>query len=173
MKRSTPLKRTGFARGRPVHVARDDGLLDVVGAAMAVVCAMPLRRGTYAAPFRALVAVPKRDYVRSPQLLANVGKLMYCELGRHHAVVCACHSNWEIHGKGGHIKADDNRIASGCLNCHHELDQGKEFTEPEKKMWWWHAHVATVSRMLACGLWPTGVPVPDTAHNPFTTGDEP
>ncbi len=115
---------------------------------------------------------PKREYVRSPKLLQNVGKLGYCYLGMHFAPVCACHSNWEVHGKGGHIKADDSRVASGCLACHHELDQGHRLTEAEKQEWFWTAHVLTVQALLQRGLWPDGVPVPDTATYPFPTPAE-
>lgn len=186
MKRSTPMRRTGFKRitreqataiveqamtvGIP-HIQRFDVYITPARQPPGE-CGSdtPMRRGNYETKTIG-VPQPKREYVRSRALLEAVPKLMYCCLGSHHAVVCACHSNWAVHGKGKGIKADDNRIASGCLNCHHELDQGRQFTSAEKEAWFWRAHVETVRLLLSHGLWPAGVPVPETAHSPFTVNE--
>lgn len=34
----------------------------------------------------------------------------------------ACHSNWEMHGKGLGHKAEDIFVAFGCSSCYHWLD---------------------------------------------------
>jgi len=107
--------------------------------------------------------VPKREYVRSKALLDACRHIpcQHCgrfELGK----VCAAHSNWGVHGKGGHIKADDNRVAALCDLCHIPiLDQGSKLSAMERIEMWWNAHVKTVMLLQQRGLWPAGVPVPD------------
>lgn len=116
----------------------------------------------------AAAPVPKREYVRSSKLM-RAYSLIPCQFdgcGRTEGVV-GCHSNWTVHGKGKSIKADDNRAASGCQDCHRELDQGHAWTEAEKQQRWWRAHVSTVRELTARGLWPAGVPVPEIESNPF------
>lgn len=115
---------------------------------------------------RIVVPVDKHVYVRSRVLLDNVRLLARCNFCFQIRGVVACHSNWAIHGKGKSVKADDNRIAAGCDRCHYELDQGKEYTEEQKKRLWWIAHKVTVTQLLERGLWPTRVPVPDVEHFP-------
>lgn len=157
LKRAAPLKRSGFARKvyertpRVLAQRADD---------------VPLHRGVYGAT--AGMAAPKRQYVRSRQLLYLIAKVPYCMLCQAMRPVVPAHSNWAVHGKGKGIKADDNRIAALCGECHMEIDQGNVWTEDERKERWWRAHVATVFWILAHEVWPAGVPVPSTAHNPFT-----
>lgn len=165
------MKRTGFKRPTLEQVRAITAQLNTPEGIPRIerftfVTSPPLHRGVYARS-GAQSARPKRDYVRSAQLLANVGKLHYCTLTDHHAPVMPCHSNWEIHGKGKNIKADDNRVAAGCLHCHYELDFGTQFTEAERQSIWWRGHVQTVQLLLERDLWPARVPVPDTTHNPF------
>lgn len=114
----------------------------------------------------AVVGIPKREYVRSRVLLDNVRLLERCNFCFRIRGVMACHSNWAIHGKGKSVKADDNRIAAGCDECHRELDQGNTYTEAEKQRAWWVAHKLTVCQLLAARLWPADVPVPDIEHYP-------
>lgn len=108
--------------------------------------------------------VPKREYVRSAALL-EACRLIPCQhCGKSHETgkVCAAHSNWGVHGKGGHIKADDNRVASLCDDCHVPiLDQGAKLSAAERIEMWWSAHVATVTLLQRLQLWPDGVPVPE------------
>jgi len=106
---------------------------------------------------------PKRTYVRS-KALTDACRLIPCQhCGRdERGHTCAAHSNWSVHGKGGHIKADDNRVAALCDRCHVPiLDQGSKLTKAERMAMWWKAHVKTVRILLARGLWPANVPIPD------------
>lgn len=105
-------------------------------------------------------ATPKREYIRSKTLLAAVRKLP-CQ---HSGVVGrteAAHSNWPQHGKGRGVKADDNRVAALSAEVHRELDQGKNWSAAERQAIWWDAHCKTVRALLAAGLWPVNVPIPD------------
>lgn len=113
---------------------------------------------------------PKREYIRS-EAMREAYRLLpcqHCGKGGEDAGVCCAHSNWSVHGKGKGIKADDNRAASLCWGCHSMLDQGGALNEAEKQTLWWRAHVKTVLRLQALGLWPAGVPVPDVLTSPFT-----
>lgn len=118
---------------------------------------------------------PKREYVRSDAMMKAYRLLpcQHCGKGGEDAGVCGAHSNWAVHGKGKSIKADDNRAASLCWECHWMLDQGSALNEAEKMTLWWRAHVRTVRRLQALGLWPDGVPVPDVLTNPFAVELEP
>ena len=128
----------------------------------------PLARPVVYAQPLAAAPVPKREYVRSPKLMRAYG-LIPCQFdgcGKTEGID-GCHSNWAVHGKGKSIKADDNRAASGCQDCHRELDQGHAWNEAEKQQRWWRAHVRTVRELTARGFWPAGVPVPEIESNPF------
>jgi hypothetical protein len=82
----------------------------------------------------ALVAAPKPVEHRNPRLLAladnrrDMGRrCLLCVLGvceGPFAPVVACHSNFNVHAKGGARKADDHYSAWGCAACHRWLDQG-------------------------------------------------
>lgn len=168
MNRTTSLKRTGFARKfEPRPVKRMDGYT--------------VRPRPPAEPERQLedqpiVQVPKFVYVKSPTL-REAYRLLPCQYDRddregsicaaNDGTVCCTHSNWGIHGKGGRIKATDDRGASGCNWCHHELDQGTAWSNEEKQARWWAAHVRSVRLLVAMGAWPKRIPVPDIEHNPF------
>ena len=71
--------------------------------------------------------------------------------------VCAAHSNWPEHGKGGARKADDVFIAAMCFRCHSWLDQGKGrdptgvWDDTEKKEVWRRAHDKTLLRLFIDG----------------------
>lgn len=107
---------------------------------------------------------PKRAYVRS-KALREAYRLIPCQGCQvsDGTVVCA-HSNWGVHGKGGHIKADDNRAASLCSTCHMSLDQGSKLSEDQRKQFWWSAHVKSIMLLCQQSLWPPGVPVPDISR---------
>lgn len=122
------------------------------------------RRFTYATDDQ-IVAAPKHDYIRSPALLAAV-RTLPCQHTDVPGQTEAAHSNWGW-GKGRGIKCDDNRVAALCRSVHRELDQGSRWSEARRQVVWWHAHVRTVHALILDGLWPAGVPVPDTHNCPF------
>lgn len=114
------------------------------------------------------VPAPKREYIRSKAVLEACRTLPCQHCGAMDGTVCAAHSNWSVHGKGGHIKADDNRVASLCAACHVPvLDQGSRLSKKERQHMWWRAHFFTVKKLVLAGTWPVGVPVPDIETNPF------
>lgn len=135
----------------------------------------PIRSGVvFVLPARTMPAarevrtVPKHRYVRSTTLMAAYRLIPCMHCGRDDGTVCGAHANWSIFGKGGHIKADDNRAASLCAACHVPvLDQGSRLSRAERKAMWWAAHVKTVAELLRRRLWPSKIPVPDTTTNPF------
>jgi hypothetical protein len=108
-----------------------------------------------------MIGCPKRQPIRSKQLLENC-RLIPCQhSGVQDGTVCAAHSNWAEHGKGKGQKADDNRVAALSFHVHQELDQGKNWTRAERRAVWWRAHCNTVRELLRRGLWPANVPIPD------------
>ena len=112
-------------------------------------------------------AVLKHEYVRSAALI-KAYRLIPCQhCGRDDGTVCCAHSNWGF-GRGGSIKADDNRGASLCAACHVPvLDQGSKLSRAERQSMWWDTHVKSVRLLLKHGLWPTDVPVPDISSPPW------
>lgn len=115
-----------------------------------------------------MTAFPKRAYVRSAKVLAACRAIPCQHCSRDDGTVCAAHSNWSVHGKGGHIKADDSRVAALCAGCHVPiLDQGSHLSRDERRSMWWAAHVKTISLLVQRSLWPQGVPIPDVSTCPF------
>lgn len=120
------------------------------------------------APARAVVmagevcTIPKFNYVRDTRLRDMCRQLecQHCWAGGPDAGVTWAHSNQSRHGKAGAIKASDIFVAAMCAACHRELDQGKRWTQEEKVSIWEMAHLSTVRRALAEGLWPAGVDLP-------------
>lgn len=110
-----------------------------------------------------MTARPKRQYVRSRKLLDACREIPCQHCGRDtRGRVCAAHSNWSLHGKGAHIKADDNRVAALCDICHVPiLDQGSKLSKQERIAMWFAAHCKTVRELVRRGLWPLDVPIPD------------
>lgn len=152
------MRRTGFKR--PERASRATRLPAPAPTGM--------QRGVYARCNETATVVEKRCYVRSDALMAAY-RLIPCQhCGRDDGTVCGAHANWSIFGKGGHIKADDNRAASLCAACHVPvLDQGSRLSRAERKAMWWAAHVRTVLELMRQGLWPAKAPVPDITTNPF------
>lgn len=105
-------------------------------------------------------AFPKREQVRSPALLEACRKIPCQHCLVMDGTVCAAHSNWGMHGKGGQQKADDNRVAALCYRCHCDLDQGSRLSGAERRAMWQAAHERTVVRLVCARLWPVEVPVP-------------
>lgn len=102
----------------------------------------------------------KTQYVRSRQLLQAIAALPCQHCGRH-GMTQAAHSNESAHGKGRGIKASDIYAAALCCYCHAELDQGKRWSREERVTVWSDAWRKTVRLLLADGMWPKDVPVPD------------
>lgn len=50
--------------------------------------------------------------------------------------VVDCHSNQLKHGKGGAIKAADEKTVPGCAWCHHAIDQGNWLTKEQRRDYW-------------------------------------
>lgn len=113
--------------------------------------------------------MPKRGVVRCKPL-REAYRLIPCQFdghgpggicGKEDGTVACCHSNWGDHGKALAHRADDSRAASGCFDCHRELDQGKRYSEAEKRGRFLRAHARTVPLLVAGGHWPKRIPVPD------------
>lgn len=117
-------------------------------------------RGVHAPSTDAVVDLPKRVAVRSPALLVACRAIPCQHCFVVDGTVCAAHSNWGEHGKGGQKKADDNRVASLCHRCHSALDQGSRMSGEERRAMWDAAHARTVAALVGAGLWPAVVPVP-------------
>lgn len=138
--------------------------------------AQPLRVDDGAA--RAVVPVPKTAYVRSKPL-REAYRLLPCQFDREggglcglmDGTVCCAHSNWSVHGKGGRIKASDDRGASACARHHAELDQGSAWPQEVRQARWWDAHVRSIRLLVLLGAWPEGIQVPQTHINPFEEED--
>jgi hypothetical protein len=122
MKRSTPLRRTGFKRQAPPAAARAPLMRQqpVSGriVRMAAINDAEFRGGA-----------PKTEPQRNPALLA-MARGQRCLLQvpgvcqPDPTTTVACHSNQSVHGKAGARKADDHWHVHGCAACHRWLDQG-------------------------------------------------
>lgn len=158
MKRAALLRRVPFRSKPPVWLKPER--------TRAALLAPPA--GMFRNPVRVdadLVVVPKRIYVRSEPLLAEVRALRQCCRCGAYVPVDPAHSNWACHGKAGAKKADDHRIAALCrFPCHHEIDAGRVLSEVQRQRDWWEAHVRTVTRIRDLGRWPAGVPFPDLTY---------
>lgn len=154
---TSTLARTPMKRAQPVGAVRPERIKPV-----AAPLARPVR---YAEPANdAVIAKPKRVYIRSRKLLDAVKTLPCMHTGKVGETDPA-HSNHGRHGKGKGIKADDNRVAALCRDVHRDIDQGSKLSQEERDRIWWDAHVKTVRTLLARGLWPADVPVPDLEEN--------
>lgn len=109
-----------------------------------------------------IMQIPKHPYVRSKKLLRLVASLD-CQLCGSGHFVQAAHTNWGG-GKGRGIKADDNLVAALCMSCHHDIDQGAQWSKKERQQAWYVAHMKTVQYLVDSGQWPVDVPVPDPAE---------
>lgn len=112
---------------------------------------------------RMSVPVPKFAYVRDERLrdMCRALECQVCGAAGPDAGVTWAHSNSSTHGKGRGIKASDVYVAAMCHTCHAALDQGKG-SRAENADTWRRAWARTVREALIRGIWPDGVPVPDT-----------
>jgi len=106
-----------------------------------------------------IMQVQKHPYVRSKKLLRLVASLD-CQLCGSAHFVQAAHTNWGG-GKGRGIKADDNLVAALCMSCHHDIDQGVQWSKRERQQAWYAAHMKTVQHLVDNNQWPVDVPLPD------------
>lgn len=106
---------------------------------------------------------PKTEYVRSPKLMQAYRKIPCQHCGIDDGTVVGAHSNQAQHGKAKSLKASDIYAASLCAKHHYEVDQGRTMSRTERVQVWTDAHVRTVAELVKRGLWPAGVPVPDTS----------
>ena len=170
MMRRTPMKRTPFKRrAAPAAESQPKPIGTSAGQALtAIKTRAPLRAGTYAASTARAAAIPKAAPVRSEALRRAVASLPCINCGVPGHSQCA-HSN---SGKGAGIKASDldsfplctvHPGADGRLvqGCHERFDQGALFTKAVRRelepVW----AADTRRKLLALGLWPKCVPVPD------------
>lgn len=122
MKRSAPMKRTGFKRDAPPERAPREERAPAPVQRLA-------RPARYAVIGGQVNSAPKTEARRSPVLL-DLARNRPCHLlvpgvcNHDPATTVACHSNWSAHGKGGARKADDHYTCWGCSSCHAWLDQG-------------------------------------------------
>ena len=163
LNRSTTLKRTGFKSRAPTSISSDP---DRVRATPTVT------PGAFRVPVPVASApaaqVEKAAPVRSEAYRRAVASLPCINCGVPGYSQCA-HSN---SGKGAGIKASDldsfplctvHPGADGRLvqGCHENFDQGALFTKAVRRelepVW----AADTRRKLLAMGLWPKGVPVPD------------
>lgn len=173
MKRGAPMKRTGIARKGywpgPRHISEViEVALQEHGVDPKYLLARPLPLAPVHAVMKraaqTLVQTPKHEYIRSPSLMKAYRELPCQHCGISDGTICGAHANLGLFGKGGRIKADDNRAASLCMVCHYELDQGHLWSYEQRRSIWVNAHAKTVNLLVLRGLWPAGVPVPETAE---------
>ncbi|ECC3255686.1 DUF1364 domain-containing protein [Salmonella enterica subsp. enterica] len=89
-----------------------------------------------------------RGIYRNKKWLAAVGQIEQCVLcGRWGTQVA--HRN---EGKGTGIKVDDCATAALCVDCHHEIDNGKNMTRDERREAMNRAIVLTLIQLARLGL---------------------
>lgn len=71
--------------------------------------------------------------------------------GKFDGTIVAAHSNQLRDGKGTGIKAHDYRVAYLCHSCHHEIDNGKNFSREERAAVWEEAHRGTIGWLFSNG----------------------
>lgn len=130
----TPMKRSAWPRKSSTTVkksrSREQRLTDRAQAAINSVVAKP-RKVVFSTTVPPTVrAVPKTIAHRNKHL-RELARGMPCLLrvrgvcNGDWSTTVACHSNLNVHGKGGARKADDQYSVWGCCACHQWLDQGK------------------------------------------------
>lgn len=161
------MKRTGFKRKPSTsyapHLDRDERLAIRASEAMKNVA-----KGAAVAATRAMLSTPaaqvhKTAPVRSEALRRAVASLP-CAICGMYGYSQAAHGSA---GKGAGIKACDLTLFPACCDrpgvrgCHGQIDQGALFTKAVRRelepVW----AADTRRKLLALGLWPKGVPVPE------------
>ncbi len=88
---------------------------------------------------------------RNNKLLRAVASLP-CQICAAQGRTQASHSNQLRDGKGMGIKAHDYRIAALCVECHAEIDQGKNMSKEERFNAWDEAHRKSIGELFRLGL---------------------
>lgn len=163
LNRSTTLKRTGFKSRAPTSISSDPDRVRATPTVTPGAFRVPVPLASAPA-----ARVEKSAPVRSEAYRRLVASLPCINCGVPGHSQCA-HSN---SGKGAGIKASDldsfplctvHASADGRLvqGCHENFDRGALFTKAVRRelepVW----AADTRRKLLALGLWPKGVPVPD------------
>ncbi|CAI1527212.1 Protein of uncharacterised function (DUF1364) [Serratia quinivorans] len=89
-----------------------------------------------------------RNTYRNKKWLAAVGQIEQCVLCGKWGIQVA-HRN---ESKGMGMKADDCATAALCVECHHEIDNGKTLSRDERRQLMDRAIVLTVIQIARRGL---------------------
>lgn len=84
---------------------------------------------------------------RSEPLRRAVASLPCQHCGRE-GCTQAAHRN---EGKAMGMKTSDALIAALCVDCHRELDQGKDMTRDQRRAMWDRAYVRTAQALIESG----------------------
>lgn len=87
---------------------------------------------------------------RSTKLLKAVSTLSCKHCGMD-GMTQAAHANWGVYGKGMGMKAHDCFVAALCVDCHRELDQGKNLSADERQEMWEAAFRKTLVALFESG----------------------
>lgn len=123
------MKRSGFASTLPARREATQSTYSPKPRAVAV---------AIAGPARAVISLPKRQYVRDEKYLRAVALLPCAHCGRH-GPSQAAHSDNGSDGKGLGIKADDSSAWPGCadgpgrVGCHTLLGATGMFTRDQRR----------------------------------------
>lgn len=153
MKRSAPMKRTGFKRKGFEPTARPERVRAPT---------IPLTRPVvYARISQDVTAVPKENVARSERYLRLVAsrRCIHCGIVGYSQ---AAHADY---GKGGHIKSDDRTAIPLCTvhpgpggrlvpGCHDLIGSGALFTKEERRALELRYAAQNRAEIEAEGLWP-------------------
>ena len=87
---------------------------------------------------------------RSTKLLKAVSTLS-CQHCGMDGMTQAAHANWGVYGKGMGMKAHDCFVAALCVDCHRELDQGKNLSADKRQEMWEAAFRKTLVALFESG----------------------
>lgn len=143
MKR-TPMKRTAWPKR---HVVLKKERNDVPATEVVVGMAYPVKARAIASLSRKPIQIDANDFHPVPKTVAyrdrtllDMARNRPCLLGvvnicNHRvATTVSAHSNFSVHGKGAHRKADDCYSVWACSACHMWLDQGTALVGYKKAM---------------------------------------
>ncbi|CAJ0698043.1 hypothetical protein [Ralstonia mannitolilytica] len=85
---------------------------------------------------------------RDRKLLSVIHELPCMNCGIH-GMTQAAHRN---EGKGMGIKTSDALVAALCVDCHRELDSGKNWLREERRDFWNRMYVKTMQQLIERGL---------------------
>lgn len=157
MKRSKPLKRTGFLT---IRKAGPDVTYEPKPWAQAVLGTLrPLHMGTYAGSTTG--AAPKENALQHAGYMEAVRDLGYCMLCRRSCRPQFCHADM---GKGERIKTDVRRGWPGCgpgpwgPGCHWLVGTSGTYTKEERRALEEDLGQRTRAAVIAAGTWPARLP---------------